>query len=180
MSTLVLDIPVKEKITKIPDVYNTDGYPNAAKPVEQNNTEQNSVEQNDTPQTDDSIGLNIPVMLIGIHDEPTEAKIDTGAASCSLGATEIQCNGDIVQFTIGNKTYRATCHSKQNIQTSEGDEERPVVELTCKIKDDVYPKVLFNINDRSDLKDQVLIGLNLLHKLKTKINPNEETDSTDR
>ncbi len=172
MSTLVLDIPVKEKITNIPDVYNTDGY-HSATPVMQ------PVEQNE-PQSDESIGLNIPVTLIGIHDEPTDAKIDTGAACCSLGATDIQCNGDTVQFTIGDKTYRATCHSKQNIQTSEGDEERPVVELTCKIKDDVYPKILFNINDRSDLKDQVLIGLNLLHKLKTKINPNEETNSTDR
>jgi hypothetical protein len=128
---------------------------------------------------EEAIGLEVPIELIGIGDEPFNAKVDTGAACCSLGAEDIQCSGTRVQFTIGDKTYRATCHSKQNIQTSEGDEERPVISLTCKIKDDVFQNVLFNLNDRSQLKHSVLLGLNLLDKLKTDISPNEKTDNSD-
>lgn len=141
--------------------------------TEKTNQEQ-SVDDNskDDPNNDQKdLGVKASIELIDLH-KTFDCKIDTGASCCSLGVSNIECNDNIVQFELDDKIYKMNC-SKQTIQTADGgEEERPVVKFNCKINDEVHEKVQFNLNDRSDLPDQVLIGMNLIEKLKCKIDPN--------
>lgn len=139
-------------------------------------------EQNQEPEkqtTNEFSAMHIPIEIYGIGTEPFEAKVDTGAQCCSLGATDIKCDGELVEFTINGRRYRTACVGMQNIQTSNGTEDRPVIEVNCKVKGSMLRKVQFNLNDRSDLEDQILLGMNLLNHLDLNIDSHEETHNPD-
>ena len=126
---------------------------------------------------DDHSALHIPVIIYGLGDEPFTAKVDTGAQCCSLGATDIKHDDEVVEFTLNHRRYRTPCTGIVNIQTAEGSEQRPTIEVSCKVKGTVLRK--FNLNDRSNMPDQILIGMNLLNHLDLDINSHEETNHTD-
>lgn len=160
MTTLLIDIDRPETPTVEPI-------------VEEQTTEQENTKPNEFST------LHIPIEIYGIGTEPFKAKIDTGAQCCSLGATDIKCDGELVEFTINGRRYRTACIGMQNIQTSNGSEDRPVIEVNCKVKGSTLRKVQFNLNDRSDLEDQILLGMNLLNHLDLNIDSHEETHNTD-
>lgn len=137
------------------------------------------IEEQDNKQPNEYSVMHVPIEIYGIGNEPFKAKVDTGAQCCSLGATDIKCDGELVEFTIDGRRYRTSCVGMQNIQTSEGTEERPVIEVNCKIKGSTLRKVQFNLNDRSDLQDQILLGMNLLSHLDLNLGSHEETHTPD-
>jgi|LakMenEpi03Aug12_release.lakeMendotaPanAssembly.Ray.scaffolds.fasta_scaffold00131_32 hypothetical protein len=119
-----------------------------------------------------TIGSYVNVELIGINNgKLINGKVDTGAACCSLDAKNIQIDDEFVTFAFNNRSYKLKMVSKQQIQTADGGvEERPVVQLTCKINNDTVD-IQVNLNDRSNL-EPFLIGMNLIDKLNCKIDPN--------
>lgn len=117
----------------------------------------------------EDINLKTEIEIINLNQK-FQCKIDTGASCCSFGVTDIHDNNGYVTFNLNDKTYKMNC-DYQVIQTSEGEEKRPVVLFNCKINDEVHDKIQFNLNDRTHMPDQVLIGLNLIEKLSGKINP---------
>jgi hypothetical protein len=66
-----------------------------------------------------------------------------------------------------------------NIQNAEGTEQRPTIQVSCKVKGTLLRDIKFNLNDRSNMPDQILIGMNLLNHLDLDINSHEETNHTD-
>ena len=93
------------------------------------------------------------------------ARVDTGAATSSIDVCEIAVKGKEVHFTLsgrcgGHRLVLALVEMRR-IQTSEGSDERPVVEMELCIgsRRIVTPVTL---NDRSRLEFPFLIGRNIL------------------
>jgi len=93
------------------------------------------------------------------------ARVDTGAATSSIDVCEIAVKGKEVHFTLANRCggHRLVLPllEMRHIQTSEGGDERPVVEMELCIgsRRIVTPVTL---NDRSLLEFPFLVGRNIL------------------
>lgn len=146
-------------------------------PEETNKTEE-PTDHNQKP--DEHSVMHIPILIYGLGDEPFTAKVDTGAQCCSLGATDIKNDDEMVEFTINDRRYRTACTGMVSIQTADGTEQRPTIEVSCKVKGTLLRDIKFNLNDRSNMPDQILIGMNLLNHLDLDINTHEEADHSDR
>lgn len=119
------------------------------------------------------IGHNLSIIITGFnnHDQ-IPAKVDTGAQICSLHAENIQIksNQNMVSFTFGDKKYTMPTHEFQSVQTADnGVENRPVVTFDIiipnndvNIKNRIIKKIKFNLNDRSNMPDKILLGQNFI------------------
>ncbi len=105
-------------------------------------------------------------VLVGFNDNtPIEAKVDTGAAQCSLHGEDVKWSkdNDQVQFTFNGKRYRMNLAGEQKISSSDGGTGiRPVVTFKVKVHGKLFDGIAFNINDRSNMPHPILIGQNLL------------------
>ena len=112
------------------------------------------------------ISYDEQVVIQGINDDqPFTAKIDTGADVCSLHATDISVNIQMVSFTINNRQYKMPVHTIQSIKQADSNpEQRPVVMLDFTIAQQHIQHVECNLNDRSGMSSELLIGRNLLDK----------------
>lgn len=96
------------------------------------------------------------------------ARVDTGAATCSIHARQITREGDRVRFTIysdDRKTaYPMTADIMETtlITTGEGSEERVKVQLCFRIGDRPPIRAAVTLNDRSQLQHGLLLGRNVL------------------
>jgi hypothetical protein len=95
------------------------------------------------------------------------ARIDTGAASSSLDARDVeQVDRDLVEFTLpdrlGGRRVRCRRAGSQAVRSSDGDvERRPVVELEIALGTRrLWTR--FTLNDRSRMDYPMLIGRNTL------------------
>lgn len=130
-----------------------------------------------------TIGKNLDVVLMGINgNQPIKCKIDTGAELCSLDAQNISIvpnhseGGELVKFTFQDKVYTIPLHQQQSVQTADaGITYRPVIKLSVKVNGQVYSEILFNLNDRSDMPDPILLGLAFLSKSDYLIDPKKES-----
>ena len=130
-----------------------------------------------------TVGTSLDIILMGLNDnQPVKGKIDTGAELCSLDAQNIRIvqdpadNGELVKFTFGEKIYTVLLKEQQAVQTADGGVNyRPVISLSVKVNGQVYTEVLFNLNDRSDMPDPILLGLNFLKKTDFLIDPKKES-----
>lgn len=89
------------------------------------------------------------------------ARIDTGAATSSLDVQEYTVKGKYVEFCLpercGGQQLRLPLHSWRHIQSTEGDERRPVVTMDiCLGSEKLSTQV--TLNDRSKLKYPFLVG----------------------
>ncbi len=125
------------------------------------------------------IGSQIELILLGFNNNrPIVAKVDTGASYCSLHGTDISYssrpygNGELVSFTFDDQRYRMPVVNKQSVQNSDGGiTYRPVVQFSVSMNDKTFEEVLFNINDRSDMTHQILLGQNLLKQSRVLVDP---------
>lgn len=123
---------------------------------------------------DDRIITNkVSIILSGFNsNNPIEAKVDTGAAVCSLDANDVTVdrNAGIVKFSFGDRRVTMPLVDTQAITTADGGiENRPVVQFDVLVpnadpqkKNRTIPKVQFNLNDRSGMPDKVLLGQNFI------------------
>lgn len=134
-----------------------------------------------------TIGKSLEVVLMGINgNQPVKCKVDTGAELCSLDAQNISVvpnhseGGELVKFTFQDKIYTVPLHQQQAVQTADsGVTYRPVIMLSIKVNGQVYSEILFNLNDRSDMPDPILLGLNFLSKSDYLIDPKKESLDVD-
>lgn len=125
------------------------------------------------------IGSQIELILLGFNNNrPIVAKVDTGASYCSLHGTDISYSsrpygeGELVSFTFDDQRYRMPVVNKQSVQNSDGGiTYRPVVQFSVSMNDKTFEEVLFNINDRSDMTHQILLGQNLLKQSRVLVDP---------
>ena len=93
------------------------------------------------------------------------ARIDTGAATSSLDARELNVHDNMVEFKLPDKygglQLRLPIIDWKYVRSSESRERRPIVEISvC-----VGPKQLHirvNLNDRSMVKYPLILGRNVL------------------
>ncbi len=93
------------------------------------------------------------------------ARVDTGAATSSIDVCEIAVKGKEVHFTLagrcGGHRLILPLVEMRRIQTSEGSDERPVVEMElCIGSRRILAPV--TLNDRSRLEFPFLVGRNIL------------------
>lgn len=110
------------------------------------------------------LGYNENIVLYGFNqNQPIMAKIDTGADMCCLHATNISVSGNTVSFSYNNQQYRMPLDSTMDVQQADsGNNSRPVVKFAVIIDDVNLSDVQFNLNDRSQMDSDILIGRNLL------------------
>ncbi|MGA0845093.1 MAG: ATP-dependent zinc protease [Luteolibacter sp.] len=94
------------------------------------------------------------------------ARVDTGAATTSVHAEEVEIDGDRVNFSLLGRDGRKISLSRpiakiSTVRQAAGSEKRVFVELTLKHLDHARP-VLVNLNDRSHLHYPMLLGRNWL------------------
>jgi hypothetical protein len=93
------------------------------------------------------------------------ARVDTGAATSSIDVCEISVKGKEVHFTLagrcGGHRLILPLVEMRRIQTSEGSDERPVVEMELCIGSRSI-RTPVTLNDRSRLEFPFLVGRNIL------------------
>lgn len=132
-----------------------------------------------------TLGTHLELTLIGFNqDQPIQGKVDTGATFCSLHAENIQVKRspygtdeeEIVSFVFNKMNYSMNLEQYQAISSADGGvSQRPVVRFDVRIKDQIFHDVLFNLNDRSQMEDILLVGTNLLGKGKFLVDPAKES-----
>lgn len=125
------------------------------------------------------IGSQIDLILMGFNNNKAiVAKVDTGASFCSLHAEDIEIaaspvgDGESVTFKYKDTTYRMPLVNKQSVQNSDGGVTyRPVVKFNIVMNNKTYEDVLFNLNDRTDMTHDILLGQNLLKQSRVLVDP---------
>ncbi len=106
-----------------------------------------------------------------------KGKVDTGAEISSLHVdSKPQVVGDIVKFENHNASSNvisAPLVANQAVKSADGGVEyRPVIELDIEINGKQVSKAQFNLNNRSKMEHEVLIGQNILEKTGFLVDPN--------
>jgi len=118
--------------------------------------------------TQDTIGETELVAINRVTQE-VEARVDTGAKYCSLHVDKVEMHDNIVRFTRGDVTFQVPVFKTvkiRNATTVNGDAaRRPVVKLDLVMRNTRLNGIEFTLNDRSNMKYEVLIGRNALQAL---------------
>jgi ribosomal protein S6--L-glutamate ligase len=118
--------------------------------------------------TQDTIG-ETEIVAINRITSDVEARIDTGAKFCSLHVDHVEMLENTVRFTRGDVTYQVPVFKTvkiRNAMTVNGEApRRPVVRLDLVMRNTRLNQIEFTLNDRSNMKYEVLIGRNALQAL---------------
>lgn len=113
-----------------------------------------------------TIGNEVEVTFVSLGNRSLMGKVDTGATTSSLHATNIRVSGDRVAFIcpdISNNSITMELHGAQEVHSADGGgQKRPMVKFDVVINGQNMRGVVFNLNDRSNMDDPVLIGQNIL------------------
>lgn len=102
------------------------------------------------------------VSIPSISERSFEAKIDTGAETCSLHAAQITISGRYVSFKAGGVARRMRLKEIRAVKSSNGSEAlRPVVELDV-VFNKRRTRVEFTLTNRDGMKYPILLGRNYL------------------
>ena len=126
------------------------------------------------------VGDECELQLVGFNNNnPITAKVDTGAEQCSLHGEDVKFSDELVEFTFENTRYRMHLADTQTVRSSDGgDEKRPCVTFNIKLGDQRLEGIKFNINERSNMPHQILIGQNLLEQGRFVVDPNIDKEDT--
>ncbi len=112
------------------------------------------------------IGDTAVVTFISINNKQVRGKVDSGATTSSLHATNISVNGNRVTFNcehLSDNTITMDIEGQQDVHTADnGADRRPTVKLNINVEGVDMKDVLFNLNDRSEMDNPLLIGQNVL------------------
>jgi len=119
------------------------------------------------PTNDRSPGQISEVEQVIIHqiiEEPVEARVDTGAKTSSLHVDKLEFDDDWAKFTRKDSTFKVPVARIIKVKNVHGGDNsrRPVVKLDVTINDKRYNRVEFSLNNREQMKYQVIVGRNLI------------------
>jgi hypothetical protein len=110
-----------------------------------------------------------------------EGKVDTGATTSSLHATDIKLNSDntvtFLSDCLSENLLTIPLVGEQDVLTADaGSNSRPIISLDISINGRDIPKAHFNLNDRSEMDCPILIGENIIKAGDFIIDINNDTD----
>ena len=112
------------------------------------------------------IGNEVEVNFTSLGNRSLMGKVDTGATTSSLHATNIKVAGNRVTFVcehLSNNAITMELSGAQEVHSADGGgQQRPIVKFNIDIAGKAMSGVAFNLNDRSNMDDPVLIGQNIL------------------
>lgn len=112
------------------------------------------------------IGNEVEVTFATMGNRKLAGKVDTGATTSSLHATNVRVSGERVQFVcpdISTNAITMDLAGAQEVHSADGGgQQRPMVKFDIVINGQTMQGVIFNLNDRSNMDDPVLIGQNIL------------------
>jgi len=111
-----------------------------------------------------------------------QGKTDTGATISSLHADHYKINGNTVTFTcqpLGPNSITVPLKTQHAVKSPDGGTVyRPVIVLNVKVNGKLLNNVEFNLNDRGNMDQPVLIGQNLLQAGKFYVDPSRNEGLT--
>lgn len=119
-------------------------------------------------QADKHVLGNDAIVKFVSFNRTAEGKVDTGATTSSIHATDITTSKDRGQVSfnspvLSNNLITVDVDSHQEVHSADGGgQERPVVKLELEIEGIPLGLVEFNLNDRSGMDSPILLGQNVL------------------
>lgn len=129
-----------------------------------------------------TIGNTVNIKFISVGNKTAEGKVDTGATTSSLDASEIRVNDSTqtVSFkspAISDNLVTMDLVGSQEVHSADGGGQvRPTIKFDIEINGMPVKGALFNLNDRSNMDAQVLIGQNVLQAGGFQIDVNKQND----
>lgn len=112
------------------------------------------------------IGNEVDITFVSLGNRKLLGKVDTGATTSSLHATNIRVSGNRVSFVcpdISQNSITMELAGSQEVHSADGGgQARPIVKFDIQLNGQAMSGVSFNLNDRSNMDDPVLIGQNVL------------------
>lgn len=131
-----------------------------------------------------TIGSVVPITFLLTEfssKNPVDAKVDTGASISSLHVDNYHVDEHTNRisfyspFLSPNKLIMPLDASHLVKSADGGSEPRPVIKLDVEVEGQQLKGVQFNLNDRGQMEQPVLIGSNILEKGNFLINPTLES-----
>lgn len=132
-------------------------------------------------QTSNVVGNTVKVGFTAFN-RAVEGKVDTGATTSSLHATNIRTSGNQVSFhspDLSGNVITLPLQGTQEVHSADaGGVKRPMVALDITINGQPVRGASFNLNDRSGMDSKILIGQNVLQAAKVVIDPSQGKQDT--
>jgi hypothetical protein len=126
---------------------------------------------------------------LGVHaavgfpmfNKQVEGKVDTGATTSSLHATNIKAQGGRVSFQsemLSQNIITLPTEGTQEVHSADfGGDKRPIVRMDIEIDGVPLKGVMFNLNDRSQMDSKLLIGQDVLKAGNFTVDVNQGTET---
>lgn len=127
-----------------------------------------------------SLGMTATVRFAAFGNREIQGKVDTGATTSSLHASDIQVNKERNSVTfrcseLSSNLITLELDGAQEVHSADGGgQTRPVVTLDVEINGTPVKGASFNLNDRSQMDIPVLIGQNILKAGSFMIDPKKD------
>jgi hypothetical protein len=133
-------------------------------------------------QNQNVIGNTVTIRFASLNNASSEGKVDTGATTSSLHATNIKIHPDGSRVSFNSEPLSPnvitmnldgsqTVHSADN-----GGDKRPTIRLDIEVNGVQIQGAEFNLNDRSKMDTHILVGQNVLKAGNFVIDVNKEED----
>lgn len=144
----------EQSVVQVVEPFDTHVEPRAAEPTQEPLS----------PQQDMLADIE-PVMVHRISDTAFDARVDSGAAYCSLHADKVEEEEHFVKFKRGGVLYKVPVERWVKLRNSHGKSRRAIIRLDVELRGKRFNQIEFTVTSRSDMKYEALIGRNLLKLL---------------
>lgn len=124
-------------------------------------------------------------VVFPLFNKEVKGKIDTGATTSSLHATDIRINNGRVSFKcelFSSNIITLPVEGTQEVHSADfGGDKRPIVRMDVEIDGVLLKGVMFNLNDRSEMDSKLLIGQDVLKagNFQVDVNKNQEAPASE-